>query len=112
MTQLREFAQHKDDFEKLKVRVVCISVDNRKHAHMVWEKPGHQQFTVLSDPDAKVIHEYGLLHSKGHAGQNIAIRATLVLDEKGQERWRRVSKTVGDIPAVQEVLERLREIFR
>ena|SRR5215471_11346602 len=112
MTQLREFAQHKDDFEKLKVRVVCISVDDQEHAHMVWEKPGNRQFTVLSDPDAKVIREYGLLHSKGHGGHNIAIRATLVLDENGRERWRRVSKTVSDIPTVQEVLERLGEIFR
>ena len=111
MTQLREFAQHKDDFDKLNVWVVCISVDDQEHAHMVWEKPGNRQFTVLSDPDAKVIREYGLLHSNGHTGHDIAIRATLVLDENGRERWRRVSKTVGDIPTVQEVLERLRENF-
>jgi peroxiredoxin len=53
MTQLREFAQHKPDFDKLKVRVVCVSVDDLEHTRMVWEKPGNRQFTVLSDPDAK-----------------------------------------------------------
>ncbi len=112
MTQLREFAQHRADFDKLNVRVVCISVDDQEHAHVVWEKPGNRQFTILSDPGASSIREYGLLHSNGHGGHDIAIRATLVIDESGKERWRRVSKTVGDIPTVQEVLERLGDIFR
>lgn len=112
MTQLREFAQHKADFDKLKVRVVCISVDDPEQAHTVWEKAGNRQFTILSDPDARVIRRYGLLHSDGHGGHDIAIRATLVVDETGKERWRRVSKTVGDIPTVQEVLEHLETIFR
>ena len=109
MTQLREFAQHKQDFDQLNTRVVCISVDDQQHARMVWEKVSNRRFTVLSDPEAKVIRSYGLVHARGMKGHDIAIRTTLLIDGQGTERWRRVSETVGDIPTVQEILERIRQ---
>ena len=42
MKQLREFAQHKSDFDQLHVRVVGISVDDQEHAKLVWEKQINQ----------------------------------------------------------------------
>ena len=108
MTQLREFAQHKADFDQLNVRVIAISVDDQSDAHNAYEKAGNGKFTVLSDPGAKVIRKYGLLHQKGAGGADIAIRTTILIDADGKEVWRRVSDTVPDIPTAQEVLDRIR----
>ena len=108
MMQLREFARHSQDFNNLHAEVVGISVDDPQAVRETWEKAANRQFTLLSDPGAKVIRQYGLLHEKGNQGQDIAIRTTLLIDENGNERWRRVSDTVGDIPTAQEVLDRIR----
>ena len=106
--QLREFAQQKAEFDKLNTNIVAISVDDVEHAHMIWEKPIQKQFPVLSDPGAQVIRKYGLLHTAGKGDSDIAIRTTLLIDEQGVERWRRVSDTVPDIPKAAEILERIR----
>jgi peroxiredoxin len=109
MRQLREFAQHKGEFDQLHVRVVGISVDDQEHARMVWEKMTSRQFTILSDPGATVIQRYGLLHEKGRSDTDIAIRTTLFVDPEGRERWRRVSGTIPDIPKAAEALKHIRE---
>ena len=109
MRQLREFAQHKTEFEQQHVRVVGISVDGQEDAHKVWDKVTGRQFTILSDPGAEVIRRYGLLHEKGRAGSDIAIRTTLFIDAEGRERWRRVSDTIPDIPKAEDVLKRIRD---
>jgi len=107
MSQLREFAQHSQEFEKLHVRVVGISVDPQEDAHKVWDKQTNRKFTILSDPGAVVTAKYGLLHAKGAGDSDIAIRTTLYIGPDGKERWRRVSDTVPDIPKASEVLARL-----
>ncbi len=109
MTQLREFAQRSSEFDKLGVSLVALSVDDREHARKVWEEAAQRKFTILSDPGAKVIKQYGLLHSAGHGGEDIAIRATLLIDPKRREVWRRVSESVPDIPTADEVLQRIRK---
>jgi len=109
MRQLREFAQHKAEFDQLRVRVGGVSVDGQEDAHKVWDKITGRQFTILSDPGAHVIRSYGLLHEKGHFGDDIAIRTTLFVDGEGRERWRRVSESIPDIPKPEEVLSRIRE---
>ena len=104
MTELREFAQRRNDFEKVGVRIIGISVDDQEHAREAWEKAGSKKLTILSDPGAEVIRRYGLLHEKGHDEADIAIRTTLLIDPDGRERWRRVSKSVPDIPKADETL--------
>ena len=107
MRQLREFAQHKPDFDQLNTRVVGISVDSQEDANKVWDKMTNKQFTILSDPGAVVIKQYGLLHVGGKGDEDIAIRTTLLIDEQGRERWRRVSGTVTDIPTSAQTVARL-----
>jgi len=109
MAQLREFAQRSSEFDKLGVSVIALSVDDQQHAHKVWEGIAQRKFTVLSDPAAKVIKQYGLLHAEGHGGEDIAIRTTLLIDPKGQEAWRRVSESVPDIPTADEILQRIKQ---
>ena len=106
--QLREFARHKTDFDTLNTRIVALSVDDVEHAHSVWDKAVEKQFPVLSDPGAQVIRKYGLLHANGKGDSDIAIRTTILIDEQGVERWRRVSETIPDIPKAADILERIR----
>lgn len=101
MTELREFAQRSSDLNRLGVLLVPLSVDGQQHAHEVWERVANEKFAILSDPGAAVIRKYGLLHQEGgaaHGGTDIAIRTTLLIDPEGREQWRRVSKSVPDIP--------------
>jgi|SRR5215472_12368054 len=109
MTELRGLAQKASEFENLKVKVVAISVDDQQHAHDVWDKVAQQKITVLSDPGAQVIKKYGLLHAGGHGDHDIALRTTLLVDPNGNEKWRRVSKSVPDIPTVDETIAKVKE---
>jgi peroxiredoxin len=109
MTELREFARHSEELEKLGIRLVPISVDDREHAHDVWEKVADKQFTILSDPGAQVIRRYGLLHQAGHTENDIALRTTLLIDPDGREKWRRVSQSVPDIPSWDETLSMIKQ---
>ena len=69
----------------------------------------NRQFTILSDPGARVIRSYGLIHpGGGMEGQDIALDTTLLVDSDGRERWRRVSETLPDIPTAEEILTRIR----
>lgn len=99
MTELREFARHSSDLERIGVRLVPISVDDQQHAHDVWEKVAQQRFAILSDPGATVIRQYGLLHEHGHQDSDIALRTTILIGPDGRERWRRVSQSIPDIPS-------------
>jgi len=110
MQQLREFAEHKADFDQAGARIVALSVDDEQHARLVFDKQVGRKFPILSDPSLSAIRAYGLLHTQGHAGGDIAIRATLVIDRDGIERWRRVSESVPDIPKSADVLAQLRAL--
>jgi mycoredoxin-dependent peroxiredoxin len=108
--QLREFARHKKDFDSINTRVLAISVDDRQHARSVWEKVVDRQFAVLSDPEARVIRSYGLLHPAGGIdGGDIALDTTLLIDVDGRERWRRTSQTLPDLPTAEQILTRIRD---
>jgi len=107
MSQLREFAQRKSDFDRQNIKIVALSVDDVEHARVAWDKAANRQFPVLSDPGAKVTREYGLLHADGHDGQDIAIRTTIYIDPEGREVWRRISTSATDVPKVKEILERI-----
>jgi peroxiredoxin len=88
---------------------VALSADDPEHARLVWRKLVKKKFPVLSDAGAKVIREYGLLDKESHGEAEIAIRTTLLVDEKGVERWRLVSAMANDIPAPEDVLQRIRD---
>ena len=107
MAQLKDLAASKAKFDKLNVKIVAISADSRELARKVWEKAVKQQFTVLSDPELKVIQDYGLFQEQGINKDDTAIRTSVLVDEKGIEVFRRVSKTAADIPKSDELLERI-----
>ena len=90
--------------------MLAISVDDREHARSIWEKVVDRQFAVLSDPGARVIRSYGLIHPAGGIdGVDIALDTTLLIDVDGRERWRRTSQTLPDLPSAEQILARIRE---
>jgi peroxiredoxin len=110
MKQLREFAEHQSEFDQARARVLAISVDDQEHAKLVSDKQVGRKFSILSDTRLATIREYGLFHPGGKWGDDIAVRATIVLDKEGVERWRRVSENVPDIPTSADVLAELRKL--
>ena len=110
MTELREFARHSEDLAKLDVRLVPLSVDGQQDAHQAWEKVAGKKFPILSDPGAVAIRQYGLLHAGGGEGESadIALRTTIFIAPDGREKWRRVSKSVPDIPSWNETLTQIK----
>jgi peroxiredoxin Q/BCP len=109
MRQLREFAQRKQDFDAANAVVVGIAVDDQAHTRKVWEDVTQRKLTILSDPGAKVIREYGLLHPKGYKDEDIALRATLIIDQNGREVYRKVSSSVPDVRTADEILAQLKQ---
>jgi peroxiredoxin len=75
----------------------------------VWDEVAHHNATIVSDPGAEVIRKYGLLHSKGHEDEDIALRTTIVIDEQGREIYRKVSSSVPDVRTADEILAVLRQ---
>jgi peroxiredoxin len=108
MTELRGLAQHAEELDQRKVKVIAISVDDQEHAHDVWDKVASKKFTILSDPGAQVIRKYGLLHIGGRKDQDIALRTTVFIDPEGIEKWRRVSESVPDIPTFDETFSQIK----
>ena len=110
MNELREFAQHKADFDKFHTTILAISADDVEHARVAWEKGSRRQFRVLADPDLAAIKAYGLLHKNGYRGSDIAIRTAILLDKNGREQWRYVSDTATDVPTYKQVLPALEKL--
>ncbi len=75
------------DFEKLGVKPVAISVDSPAESQDLCRKAGYT-YTFLSDPNAELIRRYDLLHKgAGVNGHDIARPAEFLLDSSGTIRW-------------------------
>ena len=89
------------------MRLAGISVDDPESSRELWEKLG-KKFPLLSDPGARVIQQYGILHPGGN-GDDIALDTTLLIDEHGVELWRHVSRTLPDLPTAADTLAHIRQ---
>ena len=75
------------DFEKLGVKPVAISVDSASESQDLCRKGGYT-YTFLSDPNTEVIRRYDLLHkAAGVKGHDIARPAEFLIDSSGTIRW-------------------------
>ena len=84
---MRGFEQHLNEFHQRGVEVVGISVDLPAESQKLCQSRGYT-FPLLSDPNARTIRQYGVLHPKGgEAGKDIARPAEFVVDATGTIRW-------------------------
>jgi peroxiredoxin len=107
---LRSFQQRLPDFESRRIRVVGISVDppdiNKRQSH----KLGYT-FALLSDPKAKVIRRYDVLHpGAGPKGADIARPAEFLLDSDGVVRWVNLTDNIAVRARPEQVLDAFDQI--
>ena len=88
-TEFIEFARSYDDFEKINVQLIGVSIDS-VFSHIAWvrdlEQIGNVQvkFPVIADLDQKVSSAYGLVHEA--AADTATVRAVFFIDPKGNVR--------------------------
>lgn len=84
---MRSFEQHLNEFQDRGVEVVAISVDSPAESRKLCESRGYS-FPFLSDPNAQVIRQFGVLHPKGgEDDKDIARPAEFLVDTAGIIRW-------------------------
>jgi peroxiredoxin len=107
---LRSFQHRLSEFEARGIRVVGISVDppdaNQRHS----QKLGYT-FPLLSDPNAKIIRRYDVLHpAAGPKGTDIARPAEFLLDSNGIVRWVNLTDNIAVRARPGQVLEALNQV--
>ena len=84
---MRGFEKHLSEFHQHGIEVVAISVDSTEESAKLCHSRGYT-YPFLSDPKARVIRSYGVLHPKaGEDGQDIARPAEFFVDSAGVIRW-------------------------
>ncbi len=82
--QAQNYRDHHPDFEKLGVKVIGISKDTVR-SHVRFTEKENLPFTLLADPDRKVLKAYDVLKEKTMYGKKVmgTVRTTYVIDENG-----------------------------
>ena len=87
----------------LGAEILAISTDDLSQAQQAIDVIG-LEFPILSDQDAMVIEEYGVLAS------GISRPATFVLDRDGAIRWQYVGHSRSDRPTNGEIISQLQDL--
>ena len=107
---MRSFQQRLPEFEARGVRVVGISVDPPDINQRQSQKLGYT-FPLLSDPNAKVIRRYDVLHpGAGPKGADIARPAEFILDSNDVVRWVNLTENIAVRARPEQVLEALNQL--
>ena len=107
---MRSFQQHLSEFEARGVRVVGISVDPPKISRRQSQKIGYT-LPLLSDPNAKVIRRYDVLHAgAGLKGADVARPAEFLLDSNGIVRWVNLTENIAVRARPEQVLDALGQL--
>jgi peroxiredoxin len=107
---LRSFQDRLSEFKARGVTVVAISVDPPDINKRQSQKLGYT-FTMLSDPGAKVIRRYDLLHpGAGPKGADIARPAEFLLDSDGIVRWVNLTDNIAVRARPDQMLDALNQI--
>jgi peroxiredoxin len=107
---LRSFQQRLPEFEARGIRLVGISVDPPEINRRLSQKRGYT-FPLLSDPNAKVIRRYDVLHpGAGPKGGDIARPAEFLLDSNGIVRWANLTDNIAVRARPEQALEALNQL--
>lgn len=85
-TEFIEFARHSEDFARLNVQLIGVSIDSI-YSHIAWVRDlealaGVQiKFPVIADLDQKVAQAYGLVHEA--VSDTATVRAVFAIDPNG-----------------------------
>jgi peroxiredoxin len=102
---LRSFQHRLSEFDARGINVVAISVDPPDVNKRQSQKLGYT-FPLLSDPNAKVIRRYDVLHpGAGPKGADIARPAEFLLDSDGIVRWVNLTDNIAVRARPEQMLE-------
>jgi peroxiredoxin len=87
----------------LGAEILAISADDLSEAEHAVKEIG-LEFPILSDQDAMVIAEYGVL------ANGISAPATFILDRDGAIRWQYVGHSRSDRPTNGEIISQLQDL--
>lgn len=106
-SEILAFNQAQEEFEKLGVQLLAVSVDS-KFSHSAWRRTpldqggiGPVKFPLISDTCHTLSKSYGVLLEQG-----IALRGLFIIDKNGVVR----SEVIYDLPLGRSVEETLRVI--
>ncbi|WP_022846119.1 MULTISPECIES: thioredoxin-dependent thiol peroxidase [unclassified Desulfurobacterium] len=103
------FTEKLDEFKKLNAEVVGISPDSVE-SHRKFKEKKNLKVTLLSDPEHKVIEEYGVWKLKKRFGKEYygVVRTTYLIDPEGKvvHVWKNV-RVKGHVEKVLEMLKKL-----
>ena len=106
---MRSFQHGLSEFDARGVRVVGISIDPPEINRRQSQKLGFT-FPLLSDPDAKIIRRYDVLHpGAGPKGTDVARPAEFLLDSNGVVRWVNLTENIAVRARPDQVLEALNQ---
>ena len=107
---MRSFQQRLPDFAARGISVVAISVDPPDINKRQSQKLGYT-FPLLSDPNAKVIGRYDVLHpGAGPKGADIARPAEFLIDSNGIVRWVNLTENIAVRARPEQVLQAFSEL--
>ena len=102
---MRSFQHRLSEFDARGISVVAISVDPPEINKRQSQKLGYT-FPLLSDPNAKVIRRYDVLHpGAGPKGADIARPAEFLLDSDGIVRWVNLTDNIAVRARPEQMLE-------
>ena len=107
---MRSFQKRLPEFEARGIGVVGVSVDppdvNQRHS----QKLGYT-FPLLSDPNAKIIRRYDVLHpGAGPKSADISRPAEFLLDSNGIVRWVNLTDNIAVRARPDQVFEALSQL--
>lgn len=108
MSELRGFGAERDEFERLGVTLVALSVDGPDESSGVAAEQ-NLPFRILCDVDRAVITSFGLLHESGGQTGDIAIPALALIGPDRRILWRHVSTSAQDRLPTADVLAAVAE---
>lgn len=86
MIELGQLEAHWQEFEKRKVSVIVVSVEDQEKAKATQADFPH--LVVVSDPERKLIEAASVIHPHSDpAGGDTAAPGTLLIDGSGIVRW-------------------------
>jgi peroxiredoxin 2/4 len=107
---LRSFQHRLSEFDARGINVVAISVDPQDVNKRQSQKLGYT-FPLLSDPNAKVIRRYDVLHpGAGPKGADIARPAEFLLDSDGIVRWVNLTDNIAVRARPEQMLEAFNQL--
>lgn len=107
---MRSFQQKLSEFEARGIRVVGISVDPPEVNRRQSKKLGYT-FSLLSDPKAKVIRRYDVLHpAAGPKGADIARPAEFLISSGRTVRWVNLTGNIAVRARAEQVLSAFNQI--